>query len=157
MQTPCPASCPTVCPASAEPPYCGPQGSYNRQSDFLARRSLLLRALIAQRATHPPRPFSAPPPTPFVQRVREQVVVRVHMIPPPKVVRLAISKNGGYTFGQHVLTRESDGAWHFRQPVPADAILIAEAETADGATATSIPNLPRTYQPRLRPFESIPP
>jgi hypothetical protein len=153
---PCPASCPTVCPAGAEPPYCGPQGSYNRQSAFLSRRSLLLRALVSQHAAHPQRPHFSPPPTPFVQRVRDQVVVRVPMTPPPRVVRLAISKNAGYTFGQYVLPRESDGAWHFRQAVPADAILIAEAEAADGTTATSIPIVPRSYQPQVRPFLSIP-
>ena len=155
-KTPCPASCPTVCPAGAEPPYCGPQGSYNRQSAFLSRRSLLLRALVSQHAAHPQRPHFSPPPTPFVQRVRDQVVVRVPMTPPPRVVRLAISKNAGYTFGQYVLPRESDGAWHFRQAVPADAILIAEAEAADGTTATSIPIVPRSYQPQVRPFLSIP-
>lgn len=142
--------CPKIC--AAEPPYCGPEGSYNRHADFLARRSLLLRALIAQFAAHPKRPYSAAPPTPFVQRVREQVVVRVMMDPPPKAVRLAVSQNGGYTFGQYELQREYDGAWHYRQPVGADAILIAEVEASDGAISTSIPVLPRTYRPSVRPF-----
>ena len=148
--------CPAACPTLAEPPYCGPEGSYNRHQDFMSRRSLLLRSLIAQFASHPKRAFSPAPQTPFVQRVREQVVVRIMMDPPPKVVRLAISQNAGYTFGQYVLQREYDGAWHYRKPVPADAILIAEAETADGATATSVPVLPRSYQPRVRPFGPAP-
>ena len=147
--------CPVACPAGAEPPYCGPQGSYNRQQDFQSRRSLLLRALVARFAA-PPRAFSAAPQPPFVQRVRDQVVVRIMMDPPPKVVRLAVSGNSGYTFGQYVLARDRDGAWHFRQHVSADAILIAEAETADGATATSIPVLPRNYRPRTRPFGPAP-
>ena len=142
--------CPKTC--AAEPPYCGKEGSYNRHEDFLARRSLLLRALIAQFAAHPKRSYSPSPPTPFVQRAREQVVVRVMMDPPPKTVRLAISQNGGYTFGQYELQRENDGAWHHRQAVSADAILIAEAEAADGAISTSIPVLPRTYRPVVRPF-----
>ncbi len=146
--------CPSTC--AAEPPYCGPEGSYNRHADFLARRSLLLRALIAQFAAHPKRAYSAAPPTPFVQRVREQVVVRVMMDPPPKAVRLAISQNGGYTFGQYELAREYDGAWHHRKPVSADAILIAEVEASDGAISTSIPVLPRTYRPSVRPFGAPP-
>lgn len=144
--------CPTACPAGAEPPYCGPEGSYNRHQDFLSRRSLLLRSLVSQFAAHPRRAYAPAPQTPFVQRVREQVVVRVMMDPPPKVVRLAVSENSGYTFGQYVLTREYDGAWHYRKSVPADAILIAEAESTDGATSTSVPVLPRNFKPRIRPF-----
>jgi dienelactone hydrolase len=152
----CPSSCPQVCPEGARPPYCGPQGSYNRQEDFSARRSLLLRALVSQHAARPARAFAPAPPTPFVQRVRDQVVVRVNMDPVPRVVRLAVSENSGYTFGQYALDRASDGAWHFRRQVSANAILIAEVETEDGATATSIPVLPRDYRQRVRPFGPSP-
>jgi dienelactone hydrolase len=148
--------CPYVCPAGAEPPYCGPERSYNRHKDFQSRWTLLLRALVAQFAAHPRRPFAPAPQTPFIQRVRTQVVVRIMMIPPPRVVRLAVSDNSGYTFGQYVLDRERDGAWHFRRHVAPDAILIAEAETADGVTSTSVPLLPRSYRPHARPF-GLPP
>jgi hypothetical protein len=151
----CPADpiCPTACPEGATPPYCGPEASYNRHDDFQARWALLVRTLVSRRAANPPRPATPVPQAPFVQRTRTEVVVRVATEPPARVVRLAISDNEGYTFGQVELSRDSaDGAYHYRHAVARTAILIAEVETADGATATSLPVLPRGFRPRVRPF-----
>lgn len=152
-QAPCRADCPKTCPTGQVPPYCGPEGSYNRHADFWARRALLLRALISQHATHPKGELGPPPVAPVVVRTHNEVVVRVVMQPPPVAVRLAVSENGGYTYGQFELERDAaDGAWHYRHTVSPKAILIGEAETADGATATSVPNLPKGFHPKIRPF-----
>jgi dienelactone hydrolase len=155
--TACPAApvCPTQCPSPARPPYCGPQASYNNQDGFIGRWSTLLRALVAHHAARPPRPFAAPPPPPTVERRAGVVIVRP-VGPRPRAVRLAVSDNGGHTFGQFVLARDADGAYRLRRPVPPTAILIAEIELEGNVVATSVPDLPPRFRPRVRPFGAHP-
>jgi dienelactone hydrolase len=155
--TACPPApaCPTQCPAQARPPYCGPQSSYNNQDAFIGRWSALLRALVAHHAARPPRPFVAPPPPPTVERRAGEVVVRPGG-PRPHAVRLAVSDNGGHTYGQSVLERDPDGAYRLRGQVPPAAILIAEVELADNVVATSVPDLPLRFRPRVRQFGEHP-
>jgi dienelactone hydrolase len=153
---PCPASCPAACPAGKQPPYCGPEDSYNRQGEFIARWSLLLRALVAEIAPGPGRAVAPAPPPPAVTRDRHKVVVRPAAGSAPKAVRLAFSDNGGHTFGQVALSADPDGAYRLWKALPSTAIVIAEVETADGAVSTSVPVLPRGFRPRIRPFAPHP-
>jgi dienelactone hydrolase len=143
-------TCPAVCPSGARPPYCGPQMSYNRQADFGARWSLLLRALVAQHVARPPRPFQAPPTAPTVEQRADQVLVRapagVH------AVRLAVSEDCGWTYAQFQLTRDADGTYRHRQSVAENAIVFAEVEREDGAVATSVPRWPPGCPVRVRPY-----
>jgi cephalosporin-C deacetylase-like acetyl esterase len=155
----CPAAptCPKRCPLGAKPPYCGPQGSYNNQDNFIPRWALLLRSLVAQHAAHPPRPFGPPPGLPAVERLPRDVVVHPAPGAAPKAVRLAFSDNHGYTYGHVTLARQADGSYHLGRPLPPKVdLLIAEVEAEDGAVATSIPTLPRDYQPPIRPFGPLP-
>ena len=154
---PCPPApaCPTQCPAKSRRPYCGPQSSYNNQDAFIGRWSALLRALVAHHAARPARPFVAPPSPPTVERHAGEVVVRA-VGPRPHAVRLAVSEDGGHTYGQAVLKRDTDGAYRLRRPVPPAAILIAEVELADNVVATSAPDLPPRFRPRVRPFGEHP-
>jgi hypothetical protein len=155
--TACPPAptCPTQCPAQAQSPYCGPQASYNNQDAFIGRWSALLRALVAHHAARPARPFVAPPPPPTVERRDGEVVVRPSG-PRPHAVRLAVSDNGGLTYGQSVLERDPDGAYRLRRRVPPAAILIAEVELADNVVASSAPDLPPRFRPRVRQFGDHP-
>ena len=149
---PPPPTCPTACPADAHSPHCGPQASYNRQGEFAARWALLMRALVAQHVARPPRPFPAAPAMPTVHVRPDHVLVRSST--PTTAARLAISIDCGFTFSQHELTRQPDGSYRFAQPVPAQALIIAEVEGSEGAVSTSIPELPppAVCQPRFRPF-----
>ncbi|MCC6748782.1 MAG: hypothetical protein IT371_14070 [Deltaproteobacteria bacterium] len=153
----CPGAtvCPRRCPAGAQTPYCGPEGSYNHHDAFIGRWSVLLRALVAQHAAHPRRPFAAPPPAPVVERRDDEVVVRV-MGPMPLAVRLAVSEDGGFTYRQRVLAREADGSYRLRRRVSGSAILFAEVELPDGVVASSSPSLPWGFRPRVRPFRPLP-
>jgi dienelactone hydrolase len=147
----CPAGCPRTC--SGEWPYCGPQASYNRQDEVVARWSLLLRALVA-RVAHPRRPFQPPSQEPVVERRAEEIVVWVGMVR-PAAVRLAFSDNGGFTYGQLRLHAQPDGSYTARRPLSRAAILIAEVEGPDGAVVTSIPELPSRFKPAIRPFMPV--
>jgi dienelactone hydrolase len=151
----CPAAptCPTRCPKGAKTPYCGPQGSYNNQDNFVPRWALLLRALVARHAASPPRPFAPPPGLPTVERLPRDIVVRPAPGPTPKAVRLAYSDNHGYTYGHVTLTRGADGGYHLGRALPRKvSLFIAEVEAEDGAVATSVPVLPPDYKPPVRPF-----
>lgn len=141
----CPA-CPP-CRRGARPPYCGPHGSYNRHEDYTERTLALIGALVR----------SAPPPgTPALERRGDVIVVRPAPGPPPVAVRLAMSDNRGYTYGQVTLERADDGTYRLARKLPARAILIAEVEGAGGAVATSIPRLPRGFRPHIRPYQPVP-
>jgi dienelactone hydrolase len=155
----CPVApvCPTQCPPRARPPYCGPQGSYNNQDNFVPRWALLLRSLVAQHAARPPRPFNPPPGQPAVERLARDVVVRPAPGPAPRAVRLAYSDNRGYTFGHVTLARGPDGAYRLGRALPREVdLLIAEVEAADGAVSTSLPAVPPGYKPPVRPFGPLP-
>ncbi|HEY3354547.1 MAG TPA: acetylxylan esterase [Polyangia bacterium] len=146
-------TCPQRCPPLAKPPYCGPQGSYNNQDNFIPRWALLLRSLVAQHAAHPARPFGPPPGLPTVERRARDIIVRPAPGPAPKAVRLAYSDNQGYTFGHVTLTRGADGRYHLGRGLPPKVdLFLAEVEAEDGAVATSIPTLPADYRPPIRPF-----
>jgi dienelactone hydrolase len=147
----CPKLCPTVCPTGSRPPYCGPQASYNRHEDFVARWALNLRAMVARHAARPPRRFAPPAAPPRVTRERGGVRVDVTGPIAPRAVRLAISDNGGYTFGQVQLSQVGS-SYHYAGRVPPSAILLAEVEQMDGAVATSLPVLPADFVPKVRPF-----
>jgi dienelactone hydrolase len=150
-------TCPARCPPRARPPYCGPQGSYNNQDNFIPRWALLLRSLVAQHAADPKRPFSPPPGLPTVERLPRDVVVRPAPGPAPKAVRLAYSDNHGYTYGHVTLARGPDGAYRLGRGLPRKvSLFIAEVEAEDGAVATSIPVLPPDYKPPTRPFGPMP-
>ncbi|HEY3352755.1 MAG TPA: hypothetical protein VGQ83_05875 [Polyangia bacterium] len=153
--TGCPAApaCPARCAERA--PYCGPEGSYDNQDAFIGRWGALLRALVARHAARPPRPFVAPPPPPTVERRATEVIVRP-VGPRPHAVRLAVSDNGGYTYGQTVLARDPDGAYRLRRRVARTAILIAEVELEDNVVVTAVPVLPPGFRPRVRPFGAHP-
>jgi hypothetical protein len=100
----CPASCPAQCPPGARWPYCGKYASYNRHREAIARWALLLRALVAQFASEPRRPFGPPPRPPVLEREGNEIRVRLtDGSPGPRAVRLAISDNGGFTYGQFEL------------------------------------------------------
>ncbi|HEY3352278.1 MAG TPA: hypothetical protein VGQ83_03450 [Polyangia bacterium] len=144
--------CPVACPRGARPPYCGPRASYDRQADFTDRWGGLLRALVARHAARPPRPGAAPPPPPRVTREGGAVVVRPAAGPAPRQVRLAVSDNGGATYGQFLLARDRDGAYRHQARVGPGAILFAEVEGEDHVVATSIPELPAGFRPYIRPF-----
>jgi dienelactone hydrolase len=145
----CPADCPKTC--AGRWPYCGPHDGYNRQLEVVARWGLLLRSLVAQVAQ---RPYEPPSPIPIVERRADEIIVWVGMVK-PKVVRLAISDNGGYTYGQELLKPLPDGSYFLRRSLPKEAILIAEVEGPDGAVVTSIPVLPDHFQPPIRPFAAV--
>jgi dienelactone hydrolase len=151
MHCPAAPSCPARCPAATRPPYCGPEASYNNHDAFIGRWSALLRALVARHAARPARPFAAPPPPPTVERRDHEVIVRV-VGPAPRAVRLAVSDNGGFTYGQFLLARGGDGSYRLRRSVPSSALLFAEVELDDHVVATSMPSLPRGFRPRVRPF-----
>jgi fermentation-respiration switch protein FrsA (DUF1100 family) len=145
----CPAAqleaCP--CPAGARPPYCGKQASYNRHDEVLARWAVNMRALLGEIGAggHP-----APPP--LVERRNQEIVVSV-VGPPPRVVRLAVSDNGGYTYGQFRLERGADGDYHHPAAgIPPQAIVFAEVELTSGDVVTSAPRLPPGFRPIVRPF-----
>jgi dienelactone hydrolase len=150
----CPASCPAQCPPGAQWPYCGKYASYNNHREAIARWALLLRALVAQFASHPRRPFGPPPRPPLLERVGDEIRVRLARGgPAPRTVRVAISDNGGFTYGQVELTAGRDGVYRLSRPgLPRDALVFAEVEGPDGAVATSAPALPPGFRPRLRPF-----
>jgi dienelactone hydrolase len=147
----CPATCPRTC--AGRWPYCGPFDSYNRHEEVSARWGLLLRALVAQVAN---RPYQPPGDLPIVERRGDEIIVWVGMIR-PKAVRLAISDNGGYTYGQVLLTPLADRSYSLHRALPPDAIVFAEVENSDGAVVTSLPELPKGFRPPIRPFSPVPP
>jgi dienelactone hydrolase len=149
-RTDCPADCPRTCPGRW--PYCGPQASYNRQEEATARWALLLRALVAQVAK---RPFAPPPPPPIVERRADEIVVWVGM-ERAKAVRLNVSDNGGFTYGQERLSPRADGSYGLQRALPREAIVFVEVEGPDGAVATSVPLLPSGFVPPIRPFAPLP-
>jgi dienelactone hydrolase len=142
-------ACPATC--TGRWPYCGPHASYSRHEEATARWSLLLRALVAQVAK---RPFEAPAPLPVVERRADDIIVWVGMVR-PKAVRLAISDNRGFTYGQVLLPPLPDQSYSLRRALPKDAIVFAEVEGADGAVVTSIPDLPAGFVPPIRPFAPL--
>lgn len=151
----CPATCPTACPPGARWPYCGPHGSYDRHADFIARWALLLRALTSRQAVPPRHAFAPPPAAPELRREGAEIIVRVAG-PAPVALRLAISDNGGFTYGQFPLARGRDGVYRFDAgALPNDAIVFAEAEADSGAVATSVPALPPGFRPNIRPYQPV--
>jgi dienelactone hydrolase len=148
--TDCPADCPSTCPGRW--PYCGPQASYNRQDEVMGRWALLLRSLVARVSG---RPFDPPPPVPLVERRGDDILVMVGMVK-PKAVRVAISDNGGFTYGQVLVPPQPDGSYVLHRPLPSGAIVIAEVEGPDGAVVTSLPELPGGFVPPIRPFAPVP-
>lgn len=160
---PPPPLCPTACPDGARPPYCGPQASYNREADFNARWSALLRALVAQHVAQPPRPFLPPPPLPTIEQSGDEVTVRLpasrqaQALPPVAAVRVLFSDNCGFTYSQTAVPRDQDGAYRQRVRASADSIVLAEVESAEGVVSTSIPRWPTTCRLKVRPFGPRPP
>lgn len=154
---PPPPTCPTACPADAFPPYCGPQQSYNRQADFAARWSALLRALVANHVARPRRPFQPAPPIPRIA-VRP-TGVWVQPFAPASHVRLAISRDCGFTYSQTEVAAQADGSYSLALAMPPNAIVIAEVESEDGVVTTSLPALPPAdvCRPRVRPFFPLQP
>jgi dienelactone hydrolase len=147
----CSAQCPVTCPVGSRWPYCGAQASYNRHEDAIARWGLLLRALVSQHARHPRGP-EAPPPPPVVVRRGDEIQVRVTGAP-PRAVRLAVSDNGGFTYGQVRLSADKDGVFRYHHPgLSRAAVIIAEVENLAGAIASSVPELSADFRPVLRPF-----
>lgn len=150
--------CPARCPDGSRPPYCGLQASYNRQSDFGARWSALLKALVGRHVVQPPRPVPPLPPPPEVE-LRDgpegaggaggEVLVRPQG--EARVVRLLLSGDCGYTFSQPELPRDPDGAYRYRLNV-ANPVLFAEVESPAGAVVTSSPIWAPACKPSLRPF-----
>jgi hypothetical protein len=141
------ADCP--CPAGAQPPYCGKEASYNRHDEVLSRWAVNMRALLG--VVRKP-PLGPPAPPPLVERRRDEIVVSFSG-PPPAAVRLAVSDNGGYTYGQYLLQRSPDGGFHHPAPgLAADAIVFAEVELPTGDVVSSVPRLPREFHPIIRPF-----
>ena len=69
-----------------------------------------------------------------------------------KAVRLSVSADCGYTYGQFELKDPVNGVYHYRHPVGTDYVLLAEVENEDGAVSTNVPVVPTTCIPRLRPF-----
>jgi hypothetical protein len=114
----------------------------------MGRWNGLLRALVAQ-AVKPPRPYGPPPRAPVVERHKDRTVVRVS-VPNPKAVRLAVSDNGGVTYGNFLLAPIA-GAYAFRA-VSQRSIVFAEVEADDGTVSTSVPELPPGFRPFIRPF-----
>lgn len=147
--------CPESCPQGSQPPYCGPEASYNRHADFTLRWSQLLRTLIARHVARRPRPLPLAPVAPKV--VRDADGVSVTPVESASAVRLAISHDCGFTYNQIPLTRAPDGTYRYAQKVPAAAIVFAEVESAQGAIATSLPAWPPTCQLRVREFGPRPP
>lgn len=154
---PPPPTCPTACPEGAFPPYCGPQHSYNRSAEFLARWSALLRALVANHVARPRRPSQAAPPSPRV--VVSPQGVWVQPLAPASHVRAAISLDCGYTFSQTELMPQPDGSYSLSRSLPSNVIVIAEAESEDGVVTTSVPGLPpaTVCPPHVRPFFPLQP
>jgi dienelactone hydrolase len=151
----CPATCPRACPAGQRWPYCGPHASYNRHDETMARWGYLLRALVSQQARHPRGPFGPPPPAPVVNRDGDTIQVHVGGTE-PRAVRLAISDNGGFTWGQFAVLPDRRGRYLHRHPgLAPGALLFAEIEAADGTVVTSTPTLPRGFRPSIRPFETL--
>jgi dienelactone hydrolase len=135
------------CPEGARAPYCGKQASYNRHDEVLARWAVNMRALLA--LVQGEGTAVAPPQ---VERRGDELVVSVAG-PAPRVVRLAVSDNGGYTYGQFRLQRGADGDYHHPAAgLPAGAIAIAEAELASGDVVSSVPRVPPDFHPIIRPF-----
>lgn len=154
---PRPPTCPASCPVGAYPPYCGPQHSYNRQSEFAARWAALLRALVANHVARPRRPFLPAPPSPRVVVRPEGVWVQPQS--GASHVRLAISRDCGFTYSQTELSAQPDGSYSLAQTIPPGAIVLAEVESADGAVTTSQPIVPppEVCPLRLRPFFPLTP
>ena len=151
----CPADCPRTCPAGQRWPYCGRHASYNRSEEAIARWGLMLRALVSQHAAHPRRAFGPPPPSPEVTRDGDVIDVHVGGTA-PRAVRLAVSDNGGFTWGQFSLLPDAQGRYRRRHPgLARGALMFAEIEAADGTVATSAPKLPRGFRPQIRPFETL--
>jgi hypothetical protein len=151
----CPADCPRACPAGQRWPYCGPHVSYNRSQEAIARWGLLLRALVSQHAAKPRRAFGPPPPAPTVTRDGDVIDVHVGGAV-PRAVRLAISDNGGFTWGQFSLLPDARGRYRRQhQGLARGALTFAEIEAADGTVSTSAPQLPRGFHPVIRPFEAL--
>lgn len=161
-ECPPPPLCPTACPDGARPPYCGPQASYNREADFNARWSALLRSLIAQHVAQPPRPFLPPPPLPTIEQSGDDVTVRLPApaqgeAPPVSAVRVLFSDNCGFTYSQTAVQRDPDGAYRKRVRASADSVVLAEVESVEGVVSTSIPRWPTTCRIKVRPFGPRPP
>jgi dienelactone hydrolase len=148
--TDCPADCPRTC--AGRWPYCGPQASYNRQDEVMGRWALLLRSLVARVSG---RPFEPPPPLPLLERRADDILVMVGMVR-AKAVRLAISDNRGFTYGQVLVHPQPDHSYVVHRPLPAGAIVFAEVEGPDGAVVTSLPDLPSGWLPPVRPFAPLP-
>jgi hypothetical protein len=74
----------------------------------------------------------------------------------PHAVRLAISDNGGYTYGQFVLARHADGTYRLQRRVSPASILIAEVELESNVVATAVPDLPPRFRARVRQFGEHP-
>jgi dienelactone hydrolase len=106
----------------------------DRHDDVIARWTALLRRLTR----------GAPlPAAPVVVRTGDAVEVSA---PGARTVRIAVSEDGGVSY--QVVTQ-------LRRAPARDAILFAEAEEADGAVATSVPELPPRFVPRVRPFRVL--
>lgn len=150
VDCPSPPVCPTECPQGNRPPYCGPEASYNREADFNARWGALLRALLAEHVDAPRRPHRPLPEPPALKIRGDKVVVRTEI--PASAVRLLISDNCGFTYGQIPLERGSDGAYRYRASIDPSTVLFAEAEFPEGVILTSLPRWPETCPIRVRPF-----
>jgi dienelactone hydrolase len=107
----------------------------DRHDEVIARWAALLRRLVQ----------GAPlPAAPVVTRTRDGVEVSA---PRARAVRIAVSEDGGGSY--QVVTQ-------LRRGPARDAILFAEAMEADGAVATSVPELPPGFRPIIRPFRPLP-
>lgn len=147
---PSPPQCPAACPPGSRPPYCGPEASYNREPDFNARWGALLKTLLAEHVDAPRRARRPLPEPPSLKVRGDEVVIRTEI--PASAVRLLISDNCGFTYGQITLERGADGAYRHRARIDASTVLFAEAEFPEGAILTSLPRWPETCPIRVRPF-----
>ncbi len=154
----CPGmGCPSTCPGDSRWPYCGPQSSYDRHSEFEGRWSGALRALLAatgraatgRAATGELR--SPLPPAP--QIIRQGSGIRVDQSPSAVAMELAWSNNGGFTFAQENLKRDATGIFGFEGVIPHRAIVFAQARFSNGAVITSTPTLPPGFRPQIRPWD----
>ena len=151
---------PKQCPPGQRWPYCGPHASYNDRTRRWPAGACCCGRWSPSTPAIRPEP-SARPHRPRASSARATTSwCTCRGRPQPRAVRLAISDNGGFTYGQ-VLSpaatrRPRPAAYRHHHPgLNKQAILFAEVEAADGTVATSLPDLPRGFRPIVRPFESL--
>ena len=126
------------CPPGQRWPYCGPHASYNRSEEAVARWGAAVASAGGPARRHPRRAFGPPPPAPIVKRKGDDIQVTVSG-PQPRAVRLAISDNGGFTWGQVLL-----------RPTPMAATAATTPASASGPSCSPRWRRPTAPSPRPR-------